>query len=63
MAKRTNTKKAFWYDGYKIEYSAFSGAWFVCDWDYEDGLRNIGPSHSTKYDAMKWCDRNNLGEL
>jgi len=61
--KRNTAKKSFWYSGYKIEYSTYSARWFVCDWDYEDGLRNIGPSHPTKYAAMAWCDSNNLGAL
>jgi len=48
--------KRFDYLGYRIEYSAFQKRWFVCDWDYEAGLRDIGPSHPSKWAAMKWCE-------
>ena len=61
MARKQNDKKAFWFEGFKIEYSSFQKRWFVMDWDYEDGLRDTGPSHPSKYAAMDWVSRSILG--
>lgn len=58
--KKANKYKAFWYCGYKIEYSKLQKRWFVCDWDYENGFRDIGPSHANKNAAMNWCDNRGI---
>jgi hypothetical protein len=52
--KRSKSKQAFHFLGYKIEYNHYEKRWFVIDWDYEES--RIVARCRTKEAAMQWCE-------
>ncbi len=47
---------------YRIERGVITRRWYVLEYDWELGWREIGPCHSTKWKAMDWCVRQTTGD-